>query len=293
MKKLVILAVGAILLLGVVAVVAVLIASDGAEPARRRPAPGQPAAGGDPASAPLGSAARPGRSGYPPGPRRVQLPAGRVKAVLSEPLVPCFQSFPPHSSLPAVLTLELEAQSSGGFAVLGSSVKSWGGATAALVECVRKILPGQVVPGGSFTMGDRALYDFELSMPPVDRAAPAARASPVLAPCEPGAAAVEARREPLIAPPLAGSPLRPRGADRGRSAPGQRVGRGRSAVFPLWDQAFLPRLPASSESLIDSAILPNSTSRLHHPLITGHEAILVKCLDPMSTAIRRANRSPI
>ena len=164
MKKLVILAVGAILLLGVVAVVAVLLVGDGAEPAPS-PAPAQPAGAAIPP--PLPSAPpSPGPVGYPPGPRHVQLPAGRVKAVLSEPLVPCFKSFPPHSSLPAVLTLELEAQSSGGFAVLGSSVKSWGGATAALVECVRKILPGQVVPGGSFTMGDKALYDFELSMPP-------------------------------------------------------------------------------------------------------------------------------
>jgi hypothetical protein len=163
-KKLVLLAVGAILLLGVVAVVAVLIASGG-DGAPASPAPIQPSGAAAPAPA-AAPPSPPAAAGYPPGPRRVELPAGRVKAVLSEPLVPCFKRFPPHSSLPAVLTLELEAQSSGGFAVLGSSVKSWGGATAALVECVRQILPGQVVPGGSFTMGERALYDFELSMPP-------------------------------------------------------------------------------------------------------------------------------
>ncbi len=169
MKKLLILAVGAILLLGVIAVVAVLLVGDGPDRAAP-PRPTAPSAGRvevapapDPAPAAAPGAA-PG--GYPPGPRYVQLPSGRVRLALSEPLAGCFRSHPPHSSLPAVLTLELEAQSSGGYGVLGSTVKAWGGATAALVECVRKALPGQVVPGGSFTPGEVALYDFSLEPPP-------------------------------------------------------------------------------------------------------------------------------
>ena len=166
MKKLVILAVGAILLLGVVAVVAVLTVG-GRDDAVLQPAPVGPSAAAAPVPAPAPPAA-PGAApgGYPPGPRHVQLPPARVTLALSEPLAGCFQSYPTHSSLPAILTLELEAQSSGGYAVLGSTVKAWGGATAGLVECARKTLPGQVVPGGSFTMGERALYDFSLEPPP-------------------------------------------------------------------------------------------------------------------------------
>jgi len=90
-----------------------------------------------------------------------------VRVDLSEQLVPCFQRFPPHSSLPAVLTLELEAQAGGGFAVLDSVVKNWGGATAGLVECARGALRGQIVRGGgAHPPGDRALYDYALEPPP-------------------------------------------------------------------------------------------------------------------------------
>ena len=167
MKKLVILAVGAILLLGVVAVVAVLTVG-GRDDSVLQPAPvrtpgpaAAPAPG--PAAGPTGPQAT---GGYPPGPRQVQLTPGSVTATLSEPLAGCFLSFPVHSSLPAILTLELEAQSSGGYAVLDATVKAWGGATAGLVECARKTLRGQVVTGGSFTPGDRAFYDFSLEAPP-------------------------------------------------------------------------------------------------------------------------------
>ena len=166
MKRLVILAVGAILLLGVVAVVAVLLMGDGAEsPKASVVTPSGPVAPVQPAPAPATGPA-PEASGYPPGPRRLQLPIDRVRVDLSEQLVPCFQRFPPHSSLPAVLTLELEAQAGGGFAVLDSTVKNWGGATAGLVECARGALRGQVVRGGNSPPGDRALYDYALEPPP-------------------------------------------------------------------------------------------------------------------------------
>jgi hypothetical protein len=167
-KKLVILAVGAILLLGVVAVVAVLLMGDGAESPRASVVtPSGPVAPVQPAPAPAtATGPAPEASGYPPGPRRLQLPIGRVRVDLSEQLVPCFQRFPPHSSLPAVLTLELEAQAGGGFAVLDSAVKTWGGASAGLVECARGALRGQVVRGGTYPPGDRALYDYTLEPPP-------------------------------------------------------------------------------------------------------------------------------
>jgi hypothetical protein len=167
-KKLVILAVGAILLLGVVAVAAVLLMGDGAESPRASVVtPSGPVAPVQPAPAPAtATGPAPEASGYPPGPRRLQLPIGRVRVELSERLVPCFQRFPPHSSLPAVLTLELEAQAGGGFAVLDSAVKNWGGATAGLVECARGALRGQVVRGGTYPPGDRALYDYALEPPP-------------------------------------------------------------------------------------------------------------------------------
>ncbi len=119
-----------------------------------------------------------------------------MRRALAEPLAGCFQSYPMHSSLPAILTLELEAQASGGFAVLGSSVKAWGGATAGLVECARKSLPGQVVPGGSFTTGEKALYDFALEPPPSIAAPP---------PPEPPPATLPANRQ---------APVRRSGASR-------------------------------------------------------------------------------
>jgi hypothetical protein len=169
-KKLVILAVGAILLLGVVALGAVLLVGEGTD-SQRAPVgtPSGPAAPAPTAPAPHPAASTgpaPEASGYPPGPRRLQLPIHRVKVDLSEQLVPCFQRFPPHSSLPAVLTLELEAQAGGGFAVLDSVVKNWGGATAGLVECARGALRGQIVRGGTYPPGERALYDYALEPPP-------------------------------------------------------------------------------------------------------------------------------
>ena len=170
MKKLVMLAVGAILLLGIVAVAAVLLVGEGTDSQRATGVtPSGPVAPAPTASAPAPSAATgpaPEASGYPPGPRRLQLPIRRVKVDLSEQLVPCFQRFPPHSSLPAVLTLELEAKAGGGFAVLDSVVKNWGGATAGLVECARGALRGQIVRGGTYPPGERALYDYELEPPP-------------------------------------------------------------------------------------------------------------------------------
>jgi hypothetical protein len=169
-KKLVMLAVGAILLLGIVAVAAVLLVGDGGEsPKESVVTPPGTVAPVQPAPVPATETATgpaPEASGYPPGPRRLQLPIGRVKVDLSEQLVPCFQRFPPHSSLPAVLTLELEAQAGGGFAVLDSVVKSWGGATAGLVACARGALRGQIVRGGTYPPGDRAVYDYALEPPP-------------------------------------------------------------------------------------------------------------------------------
>lgn len=170
MKKLVILAVGAILLLGVLAVAAVLLAGDGSDAASTATGgPVQPSGpeGAPPPPVPVPPSVQPpGPIGYPPGPRQLQLPRGRVIARLSEPLAACFKAHPPHSSLPGVLTLELEAQAGGGYAVLGSTVKAWGGATAGLVECARKTLVGQVVPGKVVTPGERALYDLSLEPPP-------------------------------------------------------------------------------------------------------------------------------
>ncbi len=173
MKKLVLLAVGAILFLGAVAIGAVLLFTGGdtggGSPAVQAPGPVQPS--GPSASSPAVIAAEAlaqakGAKGYPPGPRSLQLPAGAVRIALSEPLVDCFRTYPPHSPLPGVLTLDLEAQSGGGFAVLDSRVKSWGGATAGLVECAQRTLRGQVVKGTSYPAGARATYDFELDMPP-------------------------------------------------------------------------------------------------------------------------------
>jgi hypothetical protein len=165
-KKLVLLAVGAILLLGVVAVTAVLLVG-GNDAATTTPVPARPPGSAAPAPAAVTVPSDPqATGGYPPGPRQVQLPPGRVNQALSEPLAPCFLAYPPHSSLPAILTLELEAQSGGGFAVLDARVKAWGGATAQLVDCAQKTLRGQVVRAGTFTPGDLAVYDLALEPPP-------------------------------------------------------------------------------------------------------------------------------
>lgn len=175
MKRLVLVAVGAILLLGVVAVGAVLLATGGDvggwSGGERAPQAAGPtgAAPGFPlavAPAPGGSTGPTGSTGYPPGPRRVNLSPGRVRISLSEPIAHCFRAHPMSSVLPAVLTLDLEAQSNGGFAVVDVTVKSWGGATRPLVECAALALRGQMIPGGGFTPGDRALYDYALEAPP-------------------------------------------------------------------------------------------------------------------------------
>ncbi|HET8723726.1 MAG TPA: hypothetical protein VFM53_05930 [Anaeromyxobacteraceae bacterium] len=174
MKKLVLVAVGAILLLGVVAVAAVLVATGGdvggwSGGERAPQAAGPTGAAAVPlavAPAPGGSTGPTGSTGYPPGPRRVNLSPGRVRVSLSEPLAHCFRAHPMSSTLPAVLTLDLEAQSTGGFAVVDVTVKSWGGATRALVECAALALRGQMVPGGGFTPGDRAIYEYSLEAPP-------------------------------------------------------------------------------------------------------------------------------
>jgi hypothetical protein len=166
-RKLVLLAAAAIIALGVIAIGAVLLTTDDTGPAGQAPAAQPAQAGSQPLPAlPAGPTGETGPTGYPPGPRRVQLPPGRVKVALSEPLAGCFRSHPMRGSLPAVLTLELEAQSSGGFAVLDATVKSWGSATSGLVDCARQTLRGQVVPGGSFTPGDRATTEFSLEPPP-------------------------------------------------------------------------------------------------------------------------------
>ena len=183
MKKLVMLAVGAILLLGVVAVVAVLLLGGGDDvpphPTSGTPAAVQPSG---PIAPALQAVEGPSPAAPVPGPRRVLLQPARVKKALSEPLAGCFKSHPVHSSLPAILTLELEAQAGGGFAVVGSSVKAWGGATKGLVECAQRTLPGQVVSGGSFPAGERAAYDFALEPPPSIAPPPPAEPPPTTLP---------------------------------------------------------------------------------------------------------------
>ena len=174
MKRLVWLAVGAILLLGVVAVGAILVATGGdlggwSGGATATQATGP--AGGVPIPASLAGPTGPtGPTGYPPGPRRVQLPAGRVRAFLAEPLAPCFRSHPMPSTRAATLALELEAQggAKGGFAVLDVQVRSWGDASRGLVDCATRTLRGQVIPGGGagFTAGDRATTELVLDPPP-------------------------------------------------------------------------------------------------------------------------------
>lgn len=179
MRKLVLLAAAAIIALGVIAIGAVLLSTD--EPGSPARAPGAQPALPVPQALPALPAGATGPTGYPPGPRRVLLPTGRVKLALSEPLAACFRSHPMRSSLPAVLTLDLEAQASGGFAVLDATVKSWGGATAGLVECAQKTLRGQVVAGGGFTAGDRATYDYALE-PPASVAPPPPEPPPATLP---------------------------------------------------------------------------------------------------------------
>jgi hypothetical protein len=176
-KKLVLLAVGAILFLGAIAIAAVLLFTGGdvggvpsGPQARPAPAPGLAAGPSGPMAAGLPGASGP--TGYPPGPRRIHLSPGRVRVSLSEPLADCFRRHPMSSNLPATLTLDLEAQSNGGFAVVDVAVKSWGGAQRALVDCAAQALRGQIVPGGAFTPGDRAFYDYLLEAPPSVEAPP-------------------------------------------------------------------------------------------------------------------------
>ena len=73
MKKLVMLAVGAILLLGIVAVAAVLLVGDGTDsPRASGVTPAGPVAPVPPAPAPTAATGpAPEASGYPPGPRRL------------------------------------------------------------------------------------------------------------------------------------------------------------------------------------------------------------------------------
>ncbi len=170
MKRLAIVAAVAILLLGAIAVAAVLLAGRDDLPALPAGGPGAPAAPSGPGALPPPIPVPPvegptGATGYPPGPRKVRLNPGRVKRALIDPLEHCFRQFPTPANLPAVLTLDLEAQSSGGFAVVGVRVKTWGDANRGLVECAAQTLVGQVVPGGSFTAGDVATYELSLDPP--------------------------------------------------------------------------------------------------------------------------------
>jgi hypothetical protein len=172
-KKLVILAVGAILFLGAVAIGAVLLATEGSvfgpsasvssAPGFAASLPGQASPSG-PASP--SEPAAPAQVGYPPGPRRLQLPAGSLALDLGEPIAHCFQEFPLRSAIPGVLALDLEGQAGGGVAVLDSSVKTWGSATVGLVECARKELRGRVVRVGLFPAGERYVADLTLEPPP-------------------------------------------------------------------------------------------------------------------------------
>ncbi|HQR29203.1 MAG TPA: hypothetical protein PLL32_02260 [Anaeromyxobacteraceae bacterium] len=171
MKRLVVVAVGAILLLGVVAVAAILIATGGdlGWSGGAQPTPATGPTGAAPAPVPVPAVPPPGPTGpagYPPGPRRIQLAPKRVAASLSEPLAPCFRSFPPGPGTPATLTLDLEAQAGkGGFAVLDATVQSWGSSPRPLVDCAIRTLRGQVIPGGGYTPGERALFDLTLDAP--------------------------------------------------------------------------------------------------------------------------------
>lgn len=143
---------------GLGAVGAAVVASLTQQPDRAPESPGSaPASAGEAAAPP----ARPtSPSSAPAGPRYLALPAGEVERGLTATLRPCYGRFRVGPGPPAVLTLELEAGDGGGFAVVDARVASAGGASEGLVSCLRELLPGRRVEGGSFPAGERFLVQY-------------------------------------------------------------------------------------------------------------------------------------
>lgn len=184
MKRLALLAAGAILLLGGIAVVVVLLAGDGGttagapqvpvELASRAPAGAPPPAA---APSPSGPAAGGSVTGLAPGVVQLALPAGRVAAELSPHLGECFRLFPANQGQPTILALELVGQPDGTLVVEATEIRNRGSASPLLVDCARRALAGQRVAIGRHAEGRRYAFDLGL-VPPAPGARPRGPAEP-------------------------------------------------------------------------------------------------------------------
>jgi len=167
-KKSLFLALGGVVAFGVIAVLAVLLAT--------REAAGLPdvAAGTRASVAPAGPAAprQPRSAAWQEqvpvaGPPRLQLPDRIVAQDVTAPIAACLRANPTSQGGGGHLMLELEAVEGGGLLIVGAPVESWGNASKALVECARHVLEGRTISVGSYTPGERfrASYPLESAAP--------------------------------------------------------------------------------------------------------------------------------
>jgi len=98
-------------------------------------------------------------------PRSLQLPPRVAARDLTAALAPCHRGNPMGPGLPAILTLELEAQAGGGLVVVGARIASRGGASDGLVACARELLLGRRVTVGSFTPGEHFVASYDVVSP--------------------------------------------------------------------------------------------------------------------------------
>jgi len=133
-------------------------------------APGQepaplPATRAAPSAAPPGGAAPSPPVQASRGQRSLQLPPGAAARDLTAALAPCHRGNPAGQGLPAVLTLELEAQAGGGLVVVDARVASRGGASEGLLACARQLLLGRRVTLGSFPPGEHFVTWYDVVSP--------------------------------------------------------------------------------------------------------------------------------
>jgi hypothetical protein len=182
-KRLVLLAVGAILFLGAVAIGAVLLLTD-SPPGEASPSGPAPATAPGPTSVAASNVPAPPGPPQPlapiplpppivlaPGVKPLALPPGRVATQLQPALAPCYEYHQAGGTEPTLLAVELESKEGGWLEVVGTEIRSRGGASDSLVDCARRNLRGRRVTLGGYASGSRFVTEFGLE-PPAPNVAP-------------------------------------------------------------------------------------------------------------------------
>lgn len=107
---------------------------------------------------------------FAPGVRPLPLSAARLVTGLAPALATCYEHHGVNSGSPTKLAVELESDGSGYLVVVGTSVRTRGGASDGLVDCAQRSLRDQRVLGSAGSSGDRFLTELG-----IDRPVPGAR----------------------------------------------------------------------------------------------------------------------